>query len=192
MTKQDKKRIAKDNVGQDANISELDPTDCSHNLCPNGRTANLQKLNPFSVESLLSDSTPRRKPNLDFPTLPVPRPLIGKGHFLLYPITQPLGFIVPQTALKTGPGPDTLNMVHRGLSANNSTQSHFTMSNTGNISTDKNNHDSNKVGQQRIHRQRTGQFSQNRGEFSTKQPCPCDAQRNRPFFQRGTQTANGL
>lgn len=37
---------------------------------------------------------------MDFP-VPTPRPLIGKGHFLLYPITQPLGFIVPQTALKT-------------------------------------------------------------------------------------------
>lgn len=67
------------------------------------RSSGLQKLNPFSVESLLSDATPRRKPQLDFSSLSNQRPLIGKGHFLLYPIThQPLGFIVPQTALKTG------------------------------------------------------------------------------------------
>lgn len=46
---------------------------------------------------------------MDFP-VSAPRPLIGKGHFLLYPITQPLGFIVPQTALKsTAPGPDAEN-----------------------------------------------------------------------------------
>ncbi|XP_064171951.1 homeobox protein unc-4 homolog [Anguilla rostrata] len=132
-------------VGQDASISELDSTDCSHNLCPNGRTSTLQKLNPFSVESLLSDSTPRRKPNLDFPALPTPRPLIGKGHFLLYPITQPLGFIVQQTALKTGPGPDTVNTAHRGLPADSSNQSHFTSTHTGDISTNNNNHDCIKV-----------------------------------------------
>lgn len=66
------------------------------------------KLNPFSVESLLSDSPPRRKAAPDFPSLPpcAPRTLIGKGHFLLYPITQPLGFLVPQTALKASPGPE--------------------------------------------------------------------------------------
>ncbi|XP_034297452.1 homeobox protein unc-4 homolog [Pantherophis guttatus] len=66
------------------------------------------KLNPFSVESLLSDSPPRRKAALDFspalaPCAPAARTLIGKGHFLLYPITQPLGFIVPQAALKSNP-----------------------------------------------------------------------------------------
>ncbi|KAJ0001225.1 hypothetical protein NQD34_006245 [Periophthalmus magnuspinnatus] len=60
-------------------------------------TGSVNKLNPFSVESLLSDSRPRRTPA----ALPPSRPLIGKGHFLLYPITQPLGFIVPQTALKS-------------------------------------------------------------------------------------------
>ncbi|XP_033023556.1 homeobox protein unc-4 homolog isoform X1 [Lacerta agilis] len=69
----------------------------------------LPKLNPFSVESLLSDSPPRRKAALDFPQAlapcaPTARTLIGKGHFLLYPITQPLGFIVPQAALKSNPG----------------------------------------------------------------------------------------
>lgn len=63
------------------------------------RSPGLQKANPFSVESLLSDSRPRRKTAVDFPVAST-RPLIGKGHFLLYPITQPLGFIVPQTALK--------------------------------------------------------------------------------------------
>ncbi|XP_075419806.1 homeobox protein unc-4 homolog [Tenrec ecaudatus] len=86
--------------------------------------AGLPKASPFSVESLLSDSPPRRKAapaaaaataaaaavaaaaGLDFaPGLPcAPRTLIGKGHFLLYPITQPLGFLVPQAALKGGGG----------------------------------------------------------------------------------------
>uniref|UniRef100_A0A8C1U9U1 UNC homeobox n=1 Tax=Cyprinus carpio TaxID=7962 RepID=A0A8C1U9U1_CYPCA len=96
---------------QDASGSELDSSDSGQqsNLCSNSRSSTLQKLNPFSVESLLSDSRPRRKPHMDFP-VPAPRPLIGKGHFLLYPITQPLGFIVPQTALKsTAPGPDAEN-----------------------------------------------------------------------------------
>ncbi|XP_044834833.1 homeobox protein unc-4 homolog isoform X3 [Mauremys mutica] len=73
---------------------------------PRGASS-FHKLNPFSVESLLSDSPPRRKAGLDFPGLPpcAPRALLGKGHFLLYPITQPLGFLVPQAALKAGPGP---------------------------------------------------------------------------------------
>ncbi|XP_062999564.1 homeobox protein unc-4 homolog [Elgaria multicarinata webbii] len=78
------------------------------------------KLNPFSVESLLSDSPPRRKAPLDFPQALAPcgaptaaaaRTLLGKGHFLLYPITQPLGFIVPQAALKSPPGQEP---PHRG------------------------------------------------------------------------------
>ncbi|XP_055454520.1 homeobox protein unc-4 homolog [Psammomys obesus] len=80
-------------------------------------TAGPPKASPFSVESLLSDSPPRRKAipanaaataGLDFaPGLPcAPRTLIGKGHFLLYPITQPLGFLVPQAALKGGAGPE--------------------------------------------------------------------------------------
>ncbi|XP_003795505.1 homeobox protein unc-4 homolog [Otolemur garnettii] len=79
-------------------------------------SAGLPKASPFSVESLLSDSPPRRKAaatnaaaaGLDFaPGLPcAPRTLIGKGHFLLYPITQPLGFLVPQAALKCGAGPE--------------------------------------------------------------------------------------
>lgn len=76
------------------------------------RPPGFPKLNPFSVESLLSDSPPRRKAALDFPPAlapcaPTARTLIGKGHFLLYPITQPLGFIVPQAALKGHPGPET-------------------------------------------------------------------------------------
>ncbi|XP_026998639.1 homeobox protein unc-4 homolog [Tachysurus fulvidraco] len=67
-------------------------------LCPSAdftRPSSLQKLNPFSVESLLADSSPKRKLasfSSDFSQSPV----VGKGHFLLYPITQPLGFIVPQ------------------------------------------------------------------------------------------------
>lgn len=55
------------------------------------------KPSPFSVESLLSDTPPRRQSE-------VPSPgggaLVGKGHFLLYPITQPLGFLVPQTSVR--------------------------------------------------------------------------------------------
>nr|XP_060640447.1 homeobox protein unc-4 homolog [Anolis sagrei ordinatus] len=70
------------------------------------------KPNPFSVESLLSDSPPRRKapssapnPALASPCAPAAaRALLGKGHFLLYPITQPLGFLVPQAALKSHEG----------------------------------------------------------------------------------------
>ncbi|KAF6727687.1 Homeobox protein unc-4-like [Oryzias melastigma] len=85
-------------IDRDAGGSELDLVDPGHrSMCSsNSRASSLQKLNPFSVESLLSDSRPRRTPA----ALPSSRPLIGKGHFLLYPITQPLGFIVPQTALK--------------------------------------------------------------------------------------------
>ncbi|KAF3687945.1 Homeobox protein unc-4 -like protein Homeobox protein Uncx4.1 [Channa argus] len=83
----------------------------THSSSPGGpRSSTLQKRNPFSVESLLSDATPRRKSQLDLPSLPSQRTLVGKGHFLLYPIThQPLGFLVPQTALKTTPGQDNIN-----------------------------------------------------------------------------------
>ncbi|KAM3624094.1 uncharacterized protein V6R79_018807 [Siganus canaliculatus] len=78
-----------------------------HSSSPGGpRSSALQKRNPFSVESLLSDATPRRKSQLDF-SLSSQRTLVGKGHFLLYPIThQPLGFLVPQTALKASPCQD--------------------------------------------------------------------------------------
>ncbi|XP_062846442.1 homeobox protein unc-4 homolog [Trichomycterus rosablanca] len=89
----------------DVSAAELDTLDGARQLNPT-RSPSLQKANPFSVESLLSDSRPRRKPTVDFPVASA-RPLIGKGHFLLYPITQPLGFIVPQTALKgTASGSD--------------------------------------------------------------------------------------
>lgn len=81
---------------------DLDPHTHSHarnlTLCPStdfSPPSSLHKLNPFSVESLLADSSPKRKPapfSPDFPQTPV----VGKGHFLLYPITQPLGFLVPQ------------------------------------------------------------------------------------------------
>uniref|UniRef100_A0AAZ3RNC3 Homeobox domain-containing protein n=1 Tax=Oncorhynchus tshawytscha TaxID=74940 RepID=A0AAZ3RNC3_ONCTS len=104
-------------LNQDAGGSELDSSDSSQqsSMCANSRASTLQKLNPFSVESLLSDSRPRRKPNIDgFSALPSSRPLIGKGHFLLYPITQPLGFLVHQTALKTTPpDSDTDNSTQR-------------------------------------------------------------------------------
>ncbi|XP_023654499.1 homeobox protein unc-4 homolog [Paramormyrops kingsleyae] len=129
------------NTTQDAGGSEQDSTDSSPNssLYSNGRASALQKLNPFSVESLLSDSTPRRKPTLDFPALPSPRPLIGKGHFLLYPITQPLGFIVPQTALKTAASPETVNPGQRGLNTDSSpAQPSFAVSNPGHINKSKN------------------------------------------------------
>ncbi|XP_068102872.1 homeobox protein unc-4 homolog [Hyperolius riggenbachi] len=92
------------NTGQKDRVNDKDsPSEATHNsgLCANGRSSGFQKLNPFSVESLLSDSPPKRKSGVDFSGLPGSRTLIGKGHFLLYPITQPLGFIVPQTALKT-------------------------------------------------------------------------------------------
>lgn len=96
---------------QDASGSELDSPDPGPRsgvgggglggggMVGGGRVSAPQKLNPFSVESLLSDSRPTRRTPAALP--PSTRPLIGKGHFLLYPITQPLGFIVPQTALKT-------------------------------------------------------------------------------------------
>ncbi|XP_047189740.1 homeobox protein unc-4 homolog isoform X1 [Scophthalmus maximus] len=88
----------------------------THSSSPGGpRSSALQKRNPFSVESLLSDATPRRKSLLDFPSLPSQRTLVGKGHFLLYPIThQPLGFLVPQTALKATPCQDNLNRLSLG------------------------------------------------------------------------------
>ncbi|XP_033822558.1 homeobox protein unc-4 homolog [Periophthalmus magnuspinnatus] len=72
----------------------------THSPDPDSRP--LHKHNPFSVESLLSDSPRRRAPG--------PTTLLGKGHFLLYPIThQPLGFLVPQTALRALGGPDRSN-----------------------------------------------------------------------------------
>lgn len=88
----------------------------THSSSPGGpRSSALQKRNPFSVESLLSDATPRRKAQLDFPSLPSQRTLVGKGHFLLYPIThQPLGFLVPQTALKATPCQDNSNRLSLG------------------------------------------------------------------------------
>ncbi|KAG2455563.1 homeobox protein unc-4 homolog [Polypterus senegalus] len=106
-------------VGQDTGGSEQDSSDSSlsSNLCSNSRASSFQKLNPFSVESLLSDSTPRRKTSLDFSSLSATRPLVGKGHFLLYPITQPLGFIVPQTALKTSSSAETVTTAQRGSPA---------------------------------------------------------------------------
>lgn len=84
-------------------------SECAGPPSSTARGPGFPKLNPFSVESLLSDSPPRRKAPLDFPPAlapcaPTARTLIGKGHFLLYPITQPLGFIVPQAALKSHPG----------------------------------------------------------------------------------------
>lgn len=88
---------------QEAAAPELDSPGHRAALCASRASGGAQKLNPFSVESLLSDSRPRRNPAALAPS----RPLIGKGHFLLYPITQPLGFIVPQTALKTTASPSS-------------------------------------------------------------------------------------
>ncbi|XP_073800628.1 homeobox protein unc-4 homolog isoform X1 [Danio rerio] len=116
-----------------------EPMDSTRNsgLCPaNGitRASTLQKLNPFSVESLLADSSPRRKTILDFSQLPPQRPLVGKGHFLLYPITQPLGFIVPQTAMKQSH--DSGNSGHHCSTTDTSTSNqknvnHLCRDNTG-------------------------------------------------------------
>ncbi|XP_056264764.1 homeobox protein unc-4 homolog [Pseudoliparis swirei] len=76
----------------------------THSCSPGGpraAAAAAQKRNPFSVESLLADAAPRRKLPPDFPPLAGQRTLVGKGHFLFYPIThQPLGFLVPQATLK--------------------------------------------------------------------------------------------
>lgn len=55
-----------------------------------GGVARAVKPSPFSVESLLSNTPPR----------PGGGASVGKGHFLLYPITQPLGFLVPQTSVR--------------------------------------------------------------------------------------------
>ncbi|XP_076134731.1 homeobox protein unc-4 homolog [Alosa pseudoharengus] len=70
------------------------------------------KPSPFSVESLLSDTPPRRRAGpAGAGSAEVPGSaarngaLVGKGHFLLYPITQPLGFLVPQTSARTAPAP---------------------------------------------------------------------------------------
>ncbi|KAM9305860.1 homeobox protein unc-4 homolog [Gastrophryne carolinensis] len=107
------------NTGQKDRVSDKDShTEATQNsgLCTNGRASGLQKLNPFSVESLLSDSPPKRKAGVDFS----PRTLIGKGHFLLYPITQPLGFIVPQTALKNSSTQDTSNSSQKDSNPNES------------------------------------------------------------------------
>ncbi|TRY77673.1 hypothetical protein DNTS_017956 [Danionella cerebrum] len=103
-----------------------EPTRNSAGLCTtNGltRASTLQKLNPFSVESLLADSSPRRKTSLDFPQLPPQRSLVGKGHFLLYPITQPLGFIVPQK-----PSQDSESSGHN-VSATDTSSSNVNLSN---------------------------------------------------------------
>ncbi|XP_051983426.1 homeobox protein unc-4 homolog isoform X2 [Xyrauchen texanus] len=99
----------------------IDPTRSSA-LCPASgitRASTLQKLNPFSMESLLADSSPRRKTILDFSPLPPQRQLVGKGQFLLYPITQPLGFIVPQAAMK--PSQDSENSGHSCSTTDTST-----------------------------------------------------------------------
>ncbi|XP_053327176.1 homeobox protein unc-4 homolog [Spea bombifrons] len=136
------------NTGQKDRVSDKDsPTEANHNsgLCPNGRGPGFQKLNPFSVESLLSDSPPKRKTGMDFPGLSSPRTLIGKGHFLLYPITQPLGFIVPQTALKANStqdmgSPRPKDSVHD----NNSGQS-ISPNNKHNIYSGKNTNSSSQV-----------------------------------------------
>ncbi|KAF3813830.1 homeobox protein unc-4 homolog [Mirounga leonina] len=103
--------------------ADKDAAPCAPGAAVERGAAGLPKASPFSVESLLSDSPPRRKAapanaaaaaaaaaaaGLDFaPGLScTPRTLIGKGHFLLYPITQPLGFLVPQAALKGAAGPE--------------------------------------------------------------------------------------
>lgn len=61
------------------------PARSAESRCPTRRRAGKHSANAAAA-------------GLDFtPGLPcAPRTLIGKGHFLLYPITQPLGFLVPQ------------------------------------------------------------------------------------------------
>ncbi|KAG8557924.1 hypothetical protein GDO81_016782 [Engystomops pustulosus] len=129
------------NTGQKDRVNDKDSsTEANHNsgLCPNGRGSAFQKLNPFSVESLLSDSPPKRKAGVDFPSLSGPRTLIGKGHFLLYPITQPLGFIVPQTSVKNnsaqepGTNLDQRDSSHSSSQTNQSTSPKHTQLYPGN------------------------------------------------------------
>ncbi|XP_072917067.1 homeobox protein unc-4 homolog [Hemitrygon akajei] len=100
-------RTASQNNASRSSDPECDRDKPQNYPCTNGRPSDVtkcdQKSNPFSVESLLSDTTPRRKAHYEFPALANPRAVIGKGHFLLYPITQPLGFIVPQTSVRTPP-----------------------------------------------------------------------------------------
>ncbi|KAM3916274.1 homeobox protein unc-4 homolog [Leptodactylus fuscus] len=116
------------NTGQKDRVNDKDSSpEANHNsgLCPNGRGSAFQKLNPFSVESLLSDSPPKRKAGVDFPSLSGPRTLIGKGHFLLYPITQPLGFIVPQTSVKNNSAQESsTNLGQRDSNHSHSNSSH--------------------------------------------------------------------
>ncbi|XP_042559837.1 LOW QUALITY PROTEIN: homeobox protein unc-4 homolog [Clupea harengus] len=71
-----------------------------------GGGARIPKPSPFSVESLLSDTPPRRKALSSRDFVPRGTPLVGKGHFLLYPITQPLGFLVAQTSGRTAAEPE--------------------------------------------------------------------------------------
>ncbi|XP_049576757.1 homeobox protein unc-4 homolog [Syngnathus scovelli] len=105
-----------DHQNQRREAEQVSPGSTHSSGSPAGpRSSALQKRNPFSVESLLSDATPRWKPPLDFLSLPTQRTLVGKGHFLLYPIThQPLGFLVPQTSLKASPCQDGVDRLHLG------------------------------------------------------------------------------
>ncbi|KAM4024274.1 homeobox protein unc-4 homolog [Anomaloglossus baeobatrachus] len=114
-------------TGQKDRVNDKDSSpEATHNsgLCANGRGSAFQKLNPFSVESLLSDSPPKRKAGVDFPSLSGPRTLIGKGHFLLYPITQPLGFIVPQTSVKNSSAQESNTNLGQRDSTHNNNSSH--------------------------------------------------------------------
>lgn len=115
-------------TGHKDRVTDKDsPTEANPNsgVCSNGMGSAFQKLNPFSVESLLSDSPPKRKTAVDFPSLSGPRTLIGKGHFLLYPITQPLGFIVPQTSVKNNSAQETnTNLGQRDSNHHNNHSSH--------------------------------------------------------------------
>lgn len=110
----------------------------THSSSPEGpRSSALQKRNPFSVESLLADTMPRRKPPLDFPSLPNQRALVGKGHFLLYPIThQPLGFLVPQTALRVPPCQDSLHRLGQRCAPNGGSPTPCDLSTFGSVPLD--------------------------------------------------------
>ncbi|XP_076839044.1 homeobox protein unc-4 homolog [Brachyhypopomus gauderio] len=127
-------------TGPSHGIAESTDSPRNSAVCPSSdvpRPNAVQKLSPFSVESLLADSSPRRKPLLDFPQLPSQRPVVGKGHFLLYPITQPLGFIVPQTAMKSGQDAGISSHRCSTTDNSNSNQNLTHMSNPGNASRSK-------------------------------------------------------
>ncbi|XP_028827597.1 homeobox protein unc-4 homolog [Denticeps clupeoides] len=80
------RRGARGRGGSDSDSAVSHSTDSD---TPGPAATGTPKPSPFSVESLLAEPTPR-------PPVPVPVPVV------LYPVTQPRGFLVPQAALRPG------------------------------------------------------------------------------------------